>query len=63
MDTVPDLNIINVPYLFLKSFEKKSKLLHTEWFQGLNNELSDKGLKLSKFTQSTVLATYFLKGQ
>ncbi|MDP2489785.1 MULTISPECIES: C4-dicarboxylate TRAP transporter substrate-binding protein [Vibrio] len=45
MDTVPDLGIINAPYLS-QSFEKKSKLLHTEWFQGLNNELSDKGLKI-----------------
>ncbi len=45
MDTVPDLGVINAPYLS-QSFEKKSKLLHTEWFQGLNNDLSDKGLTI-----------------
>lgn len=45
MDTVPDLGIINAPYLS-QSFEKKSKLLHTEWFNGLNDELSEKGLKI-----------------
>lgn len=45
MDTVPDLGIINAPYL-TQSFEKKSKLLHTEWFQGLNDQLSAKGLEI-----------------
>lgn len=45
MDTVPDLGIINAPYLS-QSFEKKSKLLHTEWFNGLSEELSDKGLTI-----------------
>ncbi|WP_432454136.1 MULTISPECIES: C4-dicarboxylate TRAP transporter substrate-binding protein [unclassified Agarivorans] len=45
MDTVPDLGIINAPYLS-QSFEKKSKLLHSEWFEGLSNQLSEKGLKI-----------------
>ncbi|MGF1868416.1 C4-dicarboxylate TRAP transporter substrate-binding protein [Photobacterium indicum] len=45
MDTVPDLGIINAPYIS-QSFDKKSKLLHTEWFEGLSSELSDKGLKI-----------------
>jgi tripartite ATP-independent transporter DctP family solute receptor len=45
MDTVPDLGIINAPYLS-QSFEKKSKLLHTEWFEGLNDDLAEKGLKI-----------------
>ncbi|EGU31427.1 DctP protein [Vibrio ichthyoenteri ATCC 700023] len=45
MDTVPDLGVINAPYLS-QSFEKKSKLLHTEWFDGLNAQLSEKGLNI-----------------
>ncbi|WP_417880520.1 C4-dicarboxylate TRAP transporter substrate-binding protein [Vibrio sp.] len=45
MDSVPDLGIINAPYL-TQSFEKKSKLLHTEWFEGLSNKLADKGIKI-----------------
>ncbi|MCE0492423.1 C4-dicarboxylate TRAP transporter substrate-binding protein [Vibrio salinus] len=45
MDTVPDLGVINAPYL-TQSFEKKSKLLHTKWFKGLSKQLEDKGLKI-----------------
>lgn len=45
MDTVPDLGVINAPYL-TQSFEKKSKLLHTQWFSDLSKQLETKGLKI-----------------
>ncbi|WP_409438850.1 C4-dicarboxylate TRAP transporter substrate-binding protein [Psychromonas sp. GE-S-Ul-11] len=45
MDTIPDFGVINAPYL-TQSFKKKSQLLHTEWFNGLANQLENKGLKI-----------------
>ncbi|MGR6980354.1 C4-dicarboxylate TRAP transporter substrate-binding protein [Testudinibacter sp. P27/CKL/0425] len=45
MDIVPDLGIINAPYLS-QSFEKKSKLLHSEWFNKLSNQLDQKGVHI-----------------
>ncbi|QMV13617.1 C4-dicarboxylate TRAP transporter substrate-binding protein [Vibrio spartinae] len=45
MDTIPDFGVINAPYLS-QSFEKKSKLLHTDWFKGLSQQLEGKGLKI-----------------
>ncbi|MCX2961188.1 C4-dicarboxylate TRAP transporter substrate-binding protein [Rodentibacter caecimuris] len=40
MDIVPDLGVINAPYIS-QSFEKKSKLLHSDWFKGLSNKLDN----------------------
>ncbi|MGV6988041.1 C4-dicarboxylate TRAP transporter substrate-binding protein [Testudinibacter sp. P80/BLE/0925] len=45
MDIVPDLGIINAPYLS-QSFEKKSKLLHSEWFNNLSAQLDQKGVHI-----------------
>lgn len=45
MDIIPDMGVINAPYL-TQSFEKKSKLLHTDWFKGLSAQLDDKGLHI-----------------
>ncbi|MDG2948728.1 C4-dicarboxylate TRAP transporter substrate-binding protein [Bisgaard Taxon 10/6] len=38
MDIVPDLGVINAPYIS-QSFEKKSKLLHSDWFKELSAKL------------------------
>lgn len=38
MDLVPDLGVINAPYIS-QSFEKKSKLLHSDWFNDLSKKL------------------------
>lgn len=38
MDLVPDLGVINAPYIS-QSFEKKSKLLHSDWFKDLSAKL------------------------
>lgn len=38
MDLVPDLGVINAPYIS-QSFEKKSKLLNSDWFKELSNKL------------------------
>lgn len=38
MDIVPDLGVINAPYIS-QSFEKKSKLLHSDWFADLSKKL------------------------
>lgn len=45
MDTIPDFGVINAPYI-TQSFEKKSKLMKTEWFTGLTDQLADKGLQM-----------------
>ncbi|MGX9522793.1 C4-dicarboxylate TRAP transporter substrate-binding protein [Vibrio mediterranei] len=45
MDIVPDMGVINAPYL-TQSFDKKSKLLQTDWFKGLSAELDDRGLHI-----------------
>ncbi|MDH2999844.1 C4-dicarboxylate ABC transporter [Chelonobacter oris] len=45
MDIVPDLGIVNAPYLS-QSFEKKSKLLHSEWFNKLSEQLDQKGVHI-----------------
>jgi len=45
MDTVPDFGIVNAPYI-TQSFEKKSKLMQTDWFKGLEGQLADKGLQM-----------------
>lgn len=38
MDIVPDLGVINAPYIS-QSFDKKSKLLHSDWFKDLSKKL------------------------
>lgn len=38
MDIVPDLGVVNAPYIS-QSFEKKSKLLHSDWFKDLSRKL------------------------
>ena len=38
MDIVPDLGVINAPYIS-QSFEKKSKLLQSDWFKDLSAKL------------------------
>lgn len=38
MDIVPDLGVINAPYIS-RSFEKKSRLLHSDWFKDLSGKL------------------------
>ncbi|CAM3439073.1 C4-dicarboxylate TRAP transporter substrate-binding protein [Parendozoicomonas haliclonae] len=45
MDIVPDLGVINAPYL-TQSFDDKSKLLNSDWFKGKSEELSKKGLQI-----------------
>lgn len=45
MDIVPDLGIVNAPYLS-QSFEKKSKLLHSDWFKGLSKQLDKQNIHI-----------------
>ena len=45
MDIVPDLGVINAPYLS-QSFEKKSKLLHSDWFKGLSEQLDKQNIHI-----------------
>ncbi len=45
MDIVPDLGVINAPYIS-QSFEKKSKLLHSEWFKDLSKQLDKHGVHI-----------------
>ncbi|XAW87375.1 TRAP transporter substrate-binding protein DctP [Vibrio sp. CDRSL-10 TSBA] len=45
MDMVPDLGVVNAPYL-TQSFEKKSKLLNSEWFKEQSSKLDDQGLHI-----------------
>ncbi|OBX04442.1 C4-dicarboxylate ABC transporter [Gallibacterium genomosp. 3] len=45
MDIVPDLGVINAPYLS-QSFEKKSKLLHSDWFKGLSQQLDKQNIHI-----------------
>lgn len=45
MDMVPDLGVVNAPYL-TQSFEKKSKLLNSEWFKDQSSKLDDQGLHI-----------------
>jgi len=45
MDTIPDFGVINAPYL-TQSFDKKSQLVHTKWFDGLSSQLTEKGLQI-----------------
>ncbi|WP_455647843.1 C4-dicarboxylate TRAP transporter substrate-binding protein [Lonepinella koalarum] len=40
MELVPDLGVINAPYIS-QSFEKKAKLLHSDWFKGLSAKLDE----------------------
>ncbi|OOF63540.1 C4-dicarboxylate TRAP transporter substrate-binding protein [Rodentibacter sp. Ppn85] len=45
MDIVPDLGVINAPYIS-QSFEKKSKLLHSDWFKDLSNTLDKEDIHI-----------------
>ena len=45
MDIVPDLGVINAPYIS-QSFEKKSKLLHSDWFNELSGQLDQQGIHI-----------------
>lgn len=45
MDLVPDLGVINAPYIS-QSFEKKSKLLHSDWFKTLSDKLDQHQLHI-----------------
>ncbi|MCU9998893.1 C4-dicarboxylate TRAP transporter substrate-binding protein [[Pasteurella] aerogenes] len=45
MDIVPDLGVINAPYIS-QSFDKKSKLLHSDWFNDLSAKLDEHGLHI-----------------
>lgn len=45
MDVVPDLGVINAPYIS-QSFEKKSKLLHSDWFKELSGKLDQHGIHI-----------------
>ncbi|OBX10129.1 C4-dicarboxylate ABC transporter [Gallibacterium salpingitidis] len=45
MDIVPDLGVVNAPYLS-QSFEKKSKLLHSDWFKGLSEQLDKQNIHI-----------------
>ena len=45
MDLVPDLGVINAPYIS-QSFEKKSKLLHSDWFKELSDKLDQHQLHI-----------------
>lgn len=45
MDIVPDLGVINAPYIS-QSFEKKSKLLHSDWFKDLSKKLDQQGVHI-----------------
>ncbi|PJG85198.1 C4-dicarboxylate TRAP transporter substrate-binding protein [Conservatibacter flavescens] len=45
MDIVPDLGVINAPYIS-QSFEKKSKLLHSDWFKEVSGQLEQHQLHI-----------------
>ncbi|TCP96548.1 tripartite ATP-independent transporter DctP family solute receptor [Cricetibacter osteomyelitidis] len=45
MDIVPDFGVINAPYI-TQSFEKKSKLLQSDWFKDLSAKLDQSGVHI-----------------
>ncbi|AAU37133.1 C4-dicarboxylate TRAP transporter substrate-binding protein [[Mannheimia] succiniciproducens] len=45
MDIVPDLGVINAPYIS-QSFEKKSKLLQSDWFKDLSAKLDQNDIHI-----------------